>query len=210
MSFTDRRDAGRQLAEKLQSLKGQDVIVIGIPRGGVVIGDEIAEALDAPLSVVLVRKISHPYHSEYAIGAVSEKGDPIYNAHELADVGPAWLTDAVESARRLITRRRELYFGKRYHRPNLKGKTVILVDDGMATGYTAQAAVQALHGEGAEHILIAMPAASHDSLIALRDQVDDILVLEKPQDFEGAVGAHYINFEEVTDDEVKAILKTKH
>lgn len=210
MSFVDRKDAGKQLAEKLQNFKDTDAIVVAIPRGGVVIGKEIADVLDAPLSVVLVRKISHPYHAEYAIGAISEKGAPIYNQHELADVGPAWLEEAEESARQMIKRRRELYFGKRYKRPSLKHKTAIIVDDGMATGLSMQAAVQALRGEGADKVIIAVPAASPLSYATLRSKVDDLIVLENPEEFMGAVGAHYINFEQVSDDEVYAILKAKH
>lgn len=210
MSFVDRKDAGRQLAEKLQNFKGSDVVVVAVPRGGVVIGKEIADAMDAPLSIVLVRKISHPYHAEYAIGAISEKGAPIYNQHELADVGPSWLSEAEESARQMIKRRRELYFGKHYKRPSLKHKTVIIVDDGMATGLSMQAAVQALRGEGADRVIIAVPTASPVSYTNIRDKVDDVIVLENPEEFMGAVGAHYINFEQVSDDEVHAILKSKH
>jgi putative phosphoribosyl transferase len=210
MSFVDRKDAGQQLADKLAQYEGKNTVVIAIPRGGVVIGKEIADALHAPLSVVLVRKISHPYHAEYAIGAISEKGTPIYNQHELADVGPAWLEEAEESARQMIKRRREIYFGKTYKRPSLKGKTVVIVDDGMATGLSMQAAVQALEGEGTAHIIIAVPAASPLSYATLKDKVEDIVVLENPNNFMGAVGEHYINFEQVSDDEVHAILKAKH
>jgi putative phosphoribosyl transferase len=210
MAFTDRADAGRQLAEKLQRYQGKNIVVVAIPRGGVIIGHEIAIALGAPLSVVLVRKISHPYHSEYAIGAISEKGSPIYNTAALAEVGPSWLSEAEDSARQMIKRRRELYFGKRYKRPSLKDKTVIIVDDGMATGLTMRAAVQALSQEGCEHMMIAVPAASPTSFNELWPTVEDIVVLERPQNFQGAIGMHYINFEPVTDDEVHAILKAKH
>lgn len=205
MKFTDRRDAGRQLAAQLTEYAGKDTVVMTIPKGGVVIGGEIAEALHAPLGVVLVRKIPHPYHPEYAIGAITQHGAPIYNQKEMAEVGPAWLQEAEKAAREMLARKRELYF-KDAPRPVLKNKTVVLVDDGISTGYTMEAAIQIMREREAAHIILAVPTADPETMIRLRPQVDTVITLDDPQNYLGTVGAHYIDYEEVTDDQVVDIL----
>lgn len=209
MMFRDRVDAGRKLAEALERYRGaKDAIVIALPRGGVVVGAEVATALDLPLDIVVPRKIGAPGNPEYAIGAITESGDPAWDqqAVSLTDASEEYLAATVAKERAEAQRRLMTYRGDRPPR-DVKGKTVLLVDDGIATGATMRAAIQTLRSEGARRIVLAVPVAAADSIAALRSEVDDIVVLHAPQWF-GAVGAFYDTFEQTTDDEVTALLTT--
>jgi predicted phosphoribosyltransferase len=204
--FADRRDAGRRLAEKLEPFRGEQPLVLGIPRGGVPVAAEVARALGAPLDVVVVGKIGSPENPEYAIGALAESG-----AHTLSEraVRAAGMSDA--QLRALIARvegeLRERVSRYRGARPPLEvaGRTVILVDDGLATGRSALAAVLSLRTRGAARVVIAVPVAPPASLDALRVEADEVVCVETP-DRLWAVGLWYEDFRPTSDEEVAALL----
>src|ERR1700732_2613258 len=191
--FANRRSAGRPLGERLQHLTAEKPGVLALPRGGVPVGFEIAERIEAPLEIVLVRKIGVPWQPELALGAVVDGADPqvIINdilAAELA-IDQNYITS--ETARQLeeIERRRKVYLGDRTPVP-LAGRTVIVVDDGIATGSTVRSALRAIARTGAGKIVLAVPLAPEDALEELRKEVDEIICLSTPRPFL-AVGAHY-------------------
>ncbi len=205
--FADRRDAGRQLAERLLKAPRAD-LVLALPRGGAPVAFEIARTLDLPLGLIMVRKIGAPGRPEFGIGAVVE-GDPpqLYlNAElvEMAGASDAYLAD--EKARQLktIESRRARYLGDR-PAVDVAGRAVIVVDDGVATGGTARAALEAMHKQGARHVTLAVPVASREALEQLRDWADEIVCLSAPIDF-SAVGSHYEDFDQTTDEEVIELL----
>lgn len=211
MSYINREDAGRRLARALWRFRGaDDTVVLALPRGGVVLGAEVARALGVPLGLVLVRKIGHPSYAEYAIGAIAEDYEPVYNEGEAKTIGKDWLREAESEARELIRQRRDLYYGNDFQPPVVKHKTVILVDDGIATGLTMKAAVQATRNKQARHIIVAVPIASKGSLETMETIADKVVVLDNPEDFVGTVGGHYQEFEQVDDEEVRALLREVH
>jgi putative phosphoribosyl transferase len=210
--FANRRSAGRQLAGRLKHLREETPVVLALPRGGVPVGFEIAEKLDAPLDVVLVRKIGVPWQPELALGAVVDGADPqvIINdslAAELA-IDENYIT--AETARQLeeIERRRKIYLGDRPPVP-LAGRTVIAVDDGIATGSTVRTALRAIRKAGAGKVLLAVPVAPKDALEELRKEVDNIVCLCNPSPFI-AVGAHYVEFGQLADADVISLLQERH
>lgn len=207
MTFRDRVDAGRKLAAALEQYRSaSDVVVIALPRGGVVVGAEVARELKLPLDIVVPRKIGAPGNPEYAIGAITESGEPVWDqqAVSLTDASEGYLAATVATERTEAQRRLTTYRGDRSPR-DLKGKTVILVDDGIATGLTMRAAIATIRGEGASRIVLAVPVAAADSIAKLRREVNDVVCLHAPEWF-GAVGAFYDVFEQTTDDEVIALL----
>ena len=183
------------------------MIVFALPRGGVVLGVEIAEKLDAPLDLVITKKIGHPFNSEYAIGAVAESGEPLYNAAELRRVDASWRRSEEERMRAELKRRRRDYFGDR-EQEDLAGKVAIIVDDGIATGLTMMAAIKYLRGQGAERIVVAIPVTPYDTAQRLREQADDLVSLQIDRYYRGAVGAYYKDFRQVSDEEVSALLRS--
>lgn len=207
MVFQNRKEAGTKLAEALSKFKDDDVIVFALPRGGVVLGVEIAEKLDAPLDLVITKKIGHPFNSEYAIGAVAESGEPLYNAAELRRVDASWRRSEEERMRAELKRRRRDYFGDR-EQEDLAGKVAIIVDDGIATGLTMMAAIKYLRGQGAERIVVAIPVTPYDTAQRLREQADDLVSLQIDRYYRGAVGAYYKDFRQVSDEEVIALLRS--
>jgi predicted phosphoribosyltransferase len=207
MGYENRRAAGKQLAEALSQYSGGDTVVLALPRGGVVLGAEVARRLKVPLGVVLVRKIGHPSDEEYAIGAISEKGDPVYNKFEISGVDEGWLRHEEASARELIERRRKMYYGGDLIPPSISGKLVVVVDDGMATGLTMRAAIQSVNNQRPKQIIVAVPVASVESIEALKGLADQLIILDKPEGFMGAVGAHYQEFKQVNDEEVRRLLQ---
>jgi putative phosphoribosyl transferase len=205
--FRDRRDAGRRLARALGHLRGFDVVVVGLPRGGVPVADEVARALDAPLDVVLVRKLGAPFQREYAIGAIGEDGALFVNERALALLGLSRdelmriaLRERVE-----LERLSGLYRGEREPLP-VEGRTVILVDDGIATGLSARAAARAVRARGARRIVLAVPVAPPDQRDRFMGVVDEFVCLEQPEGFV-AVGAYYEEFGATSDEEVEACLR---
>ncbi len=209
--FADRRTAGRQLAERLHHLRQDEPLVLALPRGGVPVGFEVARELDAPLDVLLVRKIGVPWQPELALGAVVDGADPQVLINEgLASalaVARSYITS--ETARQLteIERRRRVYLGDKPP-PALSGRTIIIVDDGIATGSTARAALRAVRKAGARRIVLTVPVAPEDTIEQLRAEVDDIVCLSSPSPFI-AVGAHYSEFPQLADVDVIALLEER-
>lgn len=205
--FTDRVEAGKQLAKKLESYKGTDAIVLALPRGGVVIGYEIARTLSLPLDIVAVRKIGHPSSPEYAIGAIDESDETILNEAEAGMIEREWLTEEIARQHQEAKRRGTLYRGRKAP-AHVAGKIAIIVDDGIATGLTARLAARSVKAQKPQKIIVAVPVAPEESLLALKDEgVDEVIVLEPPEDFLGAVGAHYVRFDQVEDEEVISLLR---
>lgn len=205
--YRDRVDAGKRLAQTVRHFKGKNTVVLALPRGGIILGAEVAKELKAPLGLVLVRKIGHPAYPEYAIGALAESEQPVYNQDELLGLDYAWLRDAVSTARQLIEQRRELYYGEDFSPPEVKDKVVILVDDGIATGLTMEAAARAMQSKHAKRVIVAVPVSPRDSIDELKITADEVVVLDNPEDFKGAVGSHYREFNQVDDEEVRTLLR---
>jgi predicted phosphoribosyltransferase len=205
--FRDRREAGRLLATKLAVYANRpDVLVLALPRGGVPVAYEVARALGAPLDVFLVRKLGVPGHEELAMGAIASGGVRVLNEQLVRALGipDRVIAAAAAEEQRELERRERLYRGDR-PAPDVRGRTVILVDDGLATGASMLAAVQALRRQGAAHIVVAVPVASPDTCAALRPEVDDIICAATPEPFH-AVGLWYQDFSQTTDDEVRDLL----
>jgi predicted phosphoribosyltransferase len=206
--FVDRSDAGRQLAKALTAYKGQRPIVLALPRGGVPVAAEVAAMLDAPLDLILVRKIGAPYQPELAMGAVVDGGKPVTVRNEdvirLSGVSEREFNATRDEQLAEIERRRKLYLGDRPH-PKLEGCVVIVVDDGIATGATMRAALQATRMRKPRKLVLAVPVAPTATLEKLRDDVDDLVCLEDYAQF-GAIGYFYSDFRQVSDAEVIDIL----
>jgi predicted phosphoribosyltransferase len=210
MIFKDRKDAGRQLAERLTHYRDRpDVIVLGLPRGGVVVAYEISRALRCQLDILIVRKIGFPGDPEFAVGAVSETGTVVVNESIVADyrVSRDYLDQETARQKTEIARRAALYRGGRGI-PYLEGKTVILVDDGVATGATLKAAISTLKKERLGRLVVALPVASRSAERELSTMADEWACLDAPAGFM-AVGQFYTNFAQTEDEEVVAMLKNK-
>ena len=207
--FKDRTDAGRRLAAELLRLKDRAPVVLGQPRGGVAVAYEVAEALDAPLDLVLVRKIGAPMQPELAVGAVVDGSRPETVVHrDVADalgVPAAYIEE--EAARQLaeIERRRELYLAGRAP-VDIAGRTAIVVDDGIATGATVEAALLALRRARPAHLVLAVPVAPADTVARLRAEVDEAVCLATPRGF-GAISVYYDDFHQMSDAEVVELLR---
>ena len=204
--FADRADAGRRLAERLEVYRGQDVVVLGLPRGGVPVAYQVAKSLRAPLDVLVVRKLGVPYQPELAFGAIGEDGARVLNESVLRHVRVRE-TDiaAVEAAQRAeLDRRVQRYRGGR-DRLSLAGRVALIVDDGFATGSTAHAACLVARAQGAAKVVLAAPIGAADTVAELREFADDVVCLGAP-DFFQAVGQGYRNFGQTSDDEVCELL----
>jgi predicted phosphoribosyltransferase len=208
MPFIDRMDAGRQLAKALARYKAQRPVVLALPRGGVPVAAEVATVLDAPLDLILVRKIGVPFQPELAMGAVVDGGKPVIVRNEdvisLTGVSEREFNATCDQQIAEIERRRKLYLGNRPH-PQIAGRTVIVVDDGIATGATTRAALQAIRMRKPSKLVLAVPVAPTESLKELRGEADEIICLEDYEDF-GAIGLFYSDFRQVSDTEVIEIL----
>jgi predicted phosphoribosyltransferase len=206
--FPDRAAAGRDLAARLKTLRLPDPVVYALPRGGAPVAAEIARALNAPLDLVLVRKIGAPGNPEVALAAIVEgDSEPVINREVVAMTGAdrAYLEAAVRRETAEIERRRAAYLGGRA-RISPVGKTAIVVDDGLATGATAKAALRALRLQGAKRVVLAVPVAPHDSLQAMLAEADTVVCLATPRPFHG-VGLFYDDFHQLTDEEVLEVLR---
>jgi len=206
--FRDRRDAGRFLARKLLAFYARrpDVIVLALPRGGVPVGYEVAKALQAPLDVFLVRKLGVPGQEEYAMGAIASGGVRVLNEEAVNALGiPQPVIDAVtEREQQELERRSRAYRGERPP-PDVRGRAVILVDDGLATGASMQAAVQALGRLGPARIVVAVPAAPPETCEELRKSAEEVICAISPEFFR-AVGYWYEDFSQTSDEEVRRYL----
>jgi predicted phosphoribosyltransferase len=204
--FIDRTDAGKQLAEALVRYQSQPVVVYALPRGGVVLGVEVARSLEAPLDLIVVRKIGHPLQPEYAIGAVAEDGYIITNPAETASLGKDWLDEAAALELQEAQRRRKLFLQGRGPLP-VKDKIAIIVDDGLATGLTMLAAIHEMRKRHPKRIVVAVPVAASDTADRVRAEVDALVVLHTSERL-GAIGSFYQRFDQVSDDEVVALMKS--
>lgn len=211
MIFKDRKSAGQLLAKKLIIYQGKkDVIVLGIPRGGVVVADEVAHALKLPLDIVITRKIGAPSQPELALGAVDPNGQIVWDQQLLDDLGLKIddLRDQVQNQVEEIKRRDQLYRSARGPLA-VAGQTVILVDDGVATGATIISAINYLKSLAVKDIVVAVPVASSDIAQRLNQLVDEVIILHAPENL-GAVGNFYSNFEPVNDQWVIKLMSTNY
>jgi predicted phosphoribosyltransferase len=204
--FDDRRDAGRQLAERLLDVAGDAPVVIGLARGGVAVAAEVADRLGAPLDVMIVRKLGVPWQPELGVGAIAEGGVRILNDALIEEIGlDAGAIDAVAAREgRELERRLHRYRGDRPPAA-VGGRTVILVDDGLATGDTARAAILALRARGAARVVLAVPVAPPETVGALAEVADRVVAIQQPTFFM-AIGEFYRDFSQTTDADVAEIL----
>ena len=206
LPFRDRRHAGRVLATHLEQYRGRaGLLVLALPRGGVAVGFEVARELGAPLDIFVVRKLGLPGHEEYAMGAIASGGVRVMNPLPGITVTPEAIAAVVEREQAELVRREQLYRKQRPAVP-LRGRTVIVVDDGLATGSTMQAAVLAIRQQHPLHVAVAVPVGARDTCAALRQQADEVICAETPEPFR-AVGLWYQDFPQATDDEVCALLE---
>lgn len=206
--FKDRADAGIQLASRLKEYKGKEgALILALPRGGVVTGYEIAKTLNVPLDIVIVRKIGFPGQPEFGIGAVSETGTVVLNDNIISAYGISkeYIEEEILKQKEEISRRISLYRkGKRLS--GLEGKTIILVDDGVATGATMKVAIASLKEENLKKLIVALPVAPPSTAEEIEKMVDEFICIETPDDFM-AVGSYYYDFTQVSDKEVIELLK---
>ena len=206
-AFADRRQAGRRLAQRLEQYRDDQPVVLALPRGGVVIGYEIARALDAPLDVIVARKVGVPGHRELGMGAIAPGGVRVIDEATVrmlgitqAQIDRVVQEEAAEMERRLLTFR-----GNRAA-PDLHDKTAIIVDDGLATGVTARAAIEWTHRQQPRRTVLAVPVSAPETVAALQVEVDDLVCVEMPENFV-AVGFWYQDFDQTTDREVVDLLE---
>ncbi len=205
--YEDRRDAGRALVPEIQACELHDPIVLGLPRGGIPVAYEIALALDAPLDVLVVRKLGVPFQPELALGAIASGQVRVLNEQLLVQIpglDEALIEEITARETKELTRRENLYRGDRPY-PELRDRDVVVVDDGMATGSTMRAAAEAVRSTDPAKVLIAVPTASADAVTLVADIVDQVICLDLPSPF-FAVGYFYRNFGQTTDDEVRSLL----
>ncbi|CAL9356296.1 phosphoribosyltransferase family protein [Streptomyces sp. Tu 3180] len=210
MRFRDRRQAGRELAGRLRTRQDEgalpDPVVLALPRGGVAVAQEVARALDAPLDVLVVRKVGAPHHEEFGVGAMAGDGVPLFDADALRRLGldEADLAPVVERERGELRRRERLYRADR-PAPDLRGRTVIVVDDGLATGSTARAALRSLRRQEPARVVLAVPVCAPEGARLMRAEADEVVCLHEPAAFM-AVGQWYDDFGQLTDEDVLAAL----
>src|SRR6516225_6414899 len=207
--FKDRADAGRRLAAALAEYKDQRPVILALPRGGVPVATEVAALFNAPLDLILVRKIGVPFQPELAMGAVVDGGAPFIVRNEgvirLAGIDEPDFKVICDRELAEIERRRQCYLGKR-ERVEIAGRTVIVIDDGIATGATTRAALRATRVRSPKRLVLAVPVAPTKSLVAMREEADDVVCLEDYSAF-GAIGYYYSDFTQVLDEEVIAMLR---
>jgi putative phosphoribosyl transferase len=206
--FADRREAGRALAQVLAAKALVAPVVLALPRGGVAVAAEVASALEAPLDIVLVRKIGVPFQPELAVAAVVDGGEPEVVINEdvarLADITRAYIDAQARRELKEIARRRDVYLRGRVRVP-LEGRTVIVVDDGIATGASVRVALKALRRKKPKALILAVPVAPAETIEDLEGEVDEIVCLRTPEPFR-AIGVHYADFHQMSDEEVIRLL----
>ena len=204
--FVDRRDAGRQLADLLGSYRGQDALVIGIPRGGVAVAAAVSRSLGVDLDVLVSRKVGVPIQPELALRAVTADGAQFMNQALARELGVSrWMFRVLADEQRAEARRCEQRLRRRRPAPHLAGRTVILVDDGLATGATMRAAIRSVRQPRPARLVVAAPVAAQPTCEALRAEADELICLLAPHPF-FAVGVHYADFPPIDDDQVQRLL----
>lgn len=207
MRFTDRLDAARQLSAKLESFSEDNPVVLALPKGGVPLGLEIARTHQLPMDVILSKKIGHPLYPEFAVGALAEDGEPLVHAYQKKQLDKEWLAQEIDRIRQQIADRRQSY-GKVLEKQDLSNCSVILVDDGIATGMTMKAAIKSVREQGAASVTVAVPIIPRDTYQELLKLANQVIAVDVPDNFLGAVGAYYENFNQVSDKEVIKMLKS--
>lgn len=210
MLFKDRKEAGKKLAQVLNHFSGRDALVLAIPRGGVVVAEPVAEALEAELDVIIPRKVGAPGNKELAVAAVAPDGTVLYNerALNLLGLNKEDLAPEIEKEIKEIKRRLQVYRGHR-EEPRVKDRVVIVIDDGLATGFTMEAALASLTKKEPRELILAVPVAPPDTLERLRSLVNEAVCLVTPEPFY-AVGQFYLSFPQVEDEEVLSILRKRY
>lgn len=207
MLYKDRYDAGKQLAQELLQYKNENPVIIALPRGGVLLGYEAAKMLHAPLDIIVARKLGAPFHPEFGFGAIAPNGVKIINAEsvEYLRLSKDEINEIIENETLEMNRRIQLY---RKNSPpiDLHNKTVIVVDDGLATGVSTKAAVMSIKKMKPQKIILAVPVSPVNTANAFRQEVDEFICLNEFSDF-FAVGAYYDNFEQITDEEVITLIQ---
>ncbi|MGY3205799.1 phosphoribosyltransferase [Streptomyces sp. TE5632] len=210
MLFRDRREAGRELAERLRGMQGDgalpEAVVLALPRGGVPVAHEVAEVLEAPLDVLVVRKIGAPFHREVGVGAMAGDEVPLFDPSTLRALGLSEADlDSVVERERVELRRREQLYRRGRPAPELRGRTVIVVDDGLATGSTARAALRFVRRQAPARVVLAVPVGSPESVERMRAEADEVVCPHRPAGFM-AVGEWYADFDQLTDEDVLTAL----
>ncbi len=207
--FKNRREAGPRLTTALikRGYKGQNTLVLGIPRGGIIVADEVAKVFSAALDVIIARKLRAPFQPELGIGAVVDGNHIVLNEEAVRSVGASrdYINREIAYQKEVVERRLRFYRGER-PAPEMAGKTVIVVDDGIATGYTFRASLESLRQRHPDRLVAAAPVAARDSAEMLKSYADEVICLHTPVSF-FAVGAWYENFDQTSDEEVAAILR---
>ncbi len=208
--FSDRREAGALLAEKLEKYKGSDAIVLALPRGGVPVAYEVSTALKLPLDVFIVRKLGAPGNPELAMGAIAQGGVIVLNDDVIGGlrINESSIMKVSESERNELSRR-ELLYRKDAQPQIIKEKTIIIIDDGLATGASMKAAVKALRKMGASRIIVSIPVAPRSSCEELLEEADEVICYSTP-DYFSSVGEWYEDFTQTTDEEVRLLLEKAH
>lgn len=205
MRFKDRVDAGKKLAHALKKYKERNAVVYALPRGGVLTAYEVSKYLSVPLDLIIIQKIGHSYSPEYALGAVTENGHGIYNEKDIQTTDKRWLKNEVENQRKEAKRRRKIYCKGR--KPiSAKDKVVILVDDGVATGLTMKVGILELKLQQPKKIIVAVPVCPKDFEQEVVKEGCELVALDTPTYYLGAVGLYYDYFPQITDDEVVNIM----
>lgn len=204
--FIDRTQAGRLLAARLKEFRGQDTMVLGLPRGGVIVALEVARALRAPLDIVVTRKIGAQWNPEFAVCAVDAEGNVLYNDHAPHYLDQAWLDRELTNQTNEASRRLTAYRGRR-KAISLENKTVLIIDDGIATGLTVRLAVHVVKKQHPARIVVAVPVIPEDVVSDLIREGAEVVSLEVPRQYVGAVSGYYESFNQVSDEEVCAALK---
>jgi len=205
MQFKDRVDAGKKLAHILKKYKGKNVVVYALPRGGVLTAYEVSKYLNAPLDLIIIQKIGHSYLPEYALGAVTENGHSIYNEKDIQTTDKQWLKNEVEDQRKEAERRRKIYCKGR--KPiSAKDKVAILVDDGIATGLTMKVGILELKHQQPKKIIVVVPICPKDFEQEVIKEGCELVALDIPTHYLGAVSLYYDYFPQITDDEIVNIM----
>lgn len=207
-NFKNRLEAGKKLGESLLKYRGKDTIVLALTRGGVPVGKEVSTALGCPFEPLVIKKIGHLYNPEYAIGAISYDGHMVLNEDEANSLDKEWLKSEIKK-RQEEARVKNNFFFKNKKPLNISNKTVIIVDDGIATGLTIFAAIKHVKAHGAKKIIVAVPVAPKETVQRIKNEVDDFISLLIPDIFAGAVGAYYEDFGQVTDEEAIRFIDSK-